>query len=90
MLFLGLGEMKKGLRPKSFIRKKYGAKTFSTKKVGEDFLQLENGAKTFLRKNKGRRLFFRQIFPKTQPGYPVNFERSLRLAFQNFVQIVKD
>ena len=46
-----------------------GVKTFSAKKGAEGFL---------FQKNEGDEDFFnRQFFPKTRPGYLVNFDRSL-------------
>ena len=48
---------------------------FRKKKEGEYFFSTENwGAWTFFRLKKGGQ---RQIFPKTRPRYPVNFDRSL-------------
>ena len=78
-----MGEIKKG-GGEFFSKKIRGAKTFfHLKKGGEDFFSEKiRGAKTFFRLKKGgRRLFFRQIFPKTRPRYPVNFDRSLICLF---------
>ena len=75
-----MGEIKKG-GEEFFSKKIRGAKTFfQLKKGGEDFFSEKiRGAKTFFRLKKGgRRLFFRQIFPKTWPKYPVDFDWSLR------------
>ena len=35
------------------------------------------GGDFFFEKERGAKTFFRQIFPKTRPRYPVNFDRSL-------------
>ena len=35
------------------------------------------GANNFSEKIRGAKTFFRRIFPKTQPKYPVNFDLSL-------------
>ena len=56
----------------NFFRvKKRGAKTFlDAKKVGRNFLLPE--------KKGGGKFFHRGKILKTRPGYPVNFDRSLR------------
>ena len=40
---------------------------------------IDRGANTFFsEKIRGAKTFFMQIFPKTRPRYPVNFDRSLK------------
>ena len=64
---------------KTFFRKKGGEGFFQKLIWGGDFFRVKKGAKTFSsEKVRGRRLFFMQIFTKTLPKYPVNFDRSLR------------
>ena len=57
-------------RVQTFILKNIRGRTlfFRKNKEGEDF---------FPTKNSEPKTFFWQIFPKTQPRYPENFDRSL-------------
>ena len=78
-----------------------GGKTFfSEKKGGWNFFSLlKRGQGFFLKKKRGARCFFRSekgghgVFlwpkiPKTRPGYPINFARSLMFSFWAFHGLV--
>ena len=68
---------------KLFFREKRGDRHFSTK-GGEGFFfkKIKGWGKDCIStKKRVKKNFFRQIFPRTRPRYPVNFDRSLVIFF---------
>ena len=75
------------------------AKTFFSRKImwPKRFIEQNRGQRIFQKKLGGAKAFSDQIFPKTRPKYPVNFDRpfptdqhSLSLKFQKLMKVVTE